>query len=185
MHTAFLVIDVQQGLCEGKHAAFEADDVIARINRVSARARAAGVPVIFIQHATPTGRLVNGSAGWQLAQGLVKTPDDLRVRKTTPDAFNGTELAAILAARGIADLVIGGMHTEFCVDTTVRRALSLGFPVVLVADGHTSAGNRHLTAPQIIAHHNETLSNITSFGPRVRPVRAADIVFGNSDGEKA
>lgn len=50
MKTALLIIDVQQGLCEGEHSAFESADVISRINRVSAKARAAGIPVIFIQH---------------------------------------------------------------------------------------------------------------------------------------
>jgi nicotinamidase-related amidase len=67
------------------------------------------------------------------------------------------------------------MHTEFCVDTTARRALALGYPVTLVADGHTSAGNAVLSAPQVIAHHNATLTNISSFGPRVSAVTSSEI----------
>jgi nicotinamidase-related amidase len=70
------------------------------------------------------------------------------------------------------------MHSEFCIDTTVRRALALGFPVTLVADGHTSAGNAVLGAPQVIAHHNATLAAIASFGPRATPVPAAEVAFG-------
>jgi nicotinamidase-related amidase len=50
MKSALLVIDVQRGLCEGEHSAFESSKVIDRINIVSAKARAAGVPVVFIQH---------------------------------------------------------------------------------------------------------------------------------------
>lgn len=76
------------------------------------------------------------------------------------------------------ELVICGMHTEFCVDTTTRRALALGYPVTLVADAHTSAGNAVLSAPQVIAHHNATLTHITSFGPRVRAVNSADVEPG-------
>ena len=78
---------------------------------------------------------------------------------------------------GIEKLIICGMHSEFCVDTTTRRALALGFPVTLVSDGHTSAGNAAITAQQVIAHHNATLSNISSFGPRVQPVPADRIEF--------
>ncbi len=70
------------------------------------------------------------------------------------------------------------MQTGFCVDTTTRRALALGFPVVLVEDAHTTEGNRHLTAAQVIRHHNTTLANITSFGPRVRTIPTAALGFG-------
>lgn len=70
MKTALLIIDVQQGLCEGVHQAFESAEVIKRINRVSARARAAGIPVIFIQHESQPGYLEFGTREWQLAEGL-------------------------------------------------------------------------------------------------------------------
>jgi nicotinamidase-related amidase len=179
MTTALLIIDVQQGLCEndseGNSAAFESPQVIARINTVSAKARAAGAPVIFIQHESATGYLEFGTAAWQLADGLHAEPADVRIRKTTPDSFLRTDLQTLLQQRAITNLIICGMHTEFCIDTTTRRALALGYPVVLVADGHTSAGNAHLSAPQVIAHHNATLTNISSFGPRVRAVLAGDL----------
>ncbi len=84
---------------------------------------------------------------------------------------------ALRQERDVQQLVICGMPSEFCVDTTARRATALGFPVVLVEDGHTSAGNTHLTPQQVIAHHNVTLSHISSFGPRVRTVKAQDVRF--------
>ena len=179
MNTAVLVIDVQQGLCEGDGAAFQAAQTIDRINQVTATARAAGRPVIFIQHESGGGYLEHGSADWQLANGLDALPTDLRVRKTAADAFHRTTLQDVLQAHGIDELVICGMHTEFCVDTTTRRALALGYPVTLVQDAHTSAGNAALSAPQVIAHHNITLSNIGSFGPRVRLVAAAELRLGS------
>lgn len=62
--------------------------------------------------------------------------------------------------------------------TCVRRALALGYPVILVADAHTSAGNAHLSPAQVIQHHNDTLTSITSFGPRVRAIPAAALRIG-------
>lgn len=177
MKTAVLVIDVQQALCEGPGAVHDGPGTIARINTVTQRARAAGVPVVFIQHESPTGELVFQSAGWQLTRGLKAEPADARVRKTTPDSFLRTDLPAMLAAQGIEQLVVCGMHTEFCVDTTTRRALALGYPVTLVADAHTSAGNQAIAATDVIAHHNATLTNISSFGPRVVAVTSADLQF--------
>ena len=175
--TAVLVIDVQQGLCVGEGAAHDCAGTIARINQVTEKARAADVPVIFIQHESSSAYLKYGTDDWQLADGLVVKETDLKVRKTTPDSFLRTDLATVLKEREIEQLVICGMHTEFCVDTTTRRSLALGYPVLLVADAHTSAGNEAITAQQVIAHHNATLSNISSFGPRVVTVLAQDIQF--------
>lgn len=175
MNTALLVIDVQQGLCEGEHDAFESQQVIGRINQVSAKVREAGGLVVFVQHESSSGDLGFATDAWQLARGLHVETADLRLRKTTPDAFHRTALEQVLGQHAITDLVICGMHTEFCVDTTTRRALALGFPVTLVGDAHTTEGNRHLSAVQVIRHHNETLANIESFGPRVRVVSTEDL----------
>lgn len=177
MKTALLVIDVQQGLCEGEGAAYECAELIVRINTVTAKARAAGVPVIFIQHESALGYLAYASREWQFAEGLQVRPEDLRIRKTTPDAFLKTSLQEALVERGVVQLAVCGMHSEFCVDTTTRKALALGYPVILLADGHTSAGNEALTAPQVIAHHNATLTNISSFGPKAQAIRCSEIQF--------
>lgn len=177
MPTAVLVIDVQQELCEGPDAPWEVDRVIANINTVTARARVAGAPVVFIQHEGKDGYLTHGSAGWQLERRLVVEPGDLKLRKTATDSFHRTALDAMLRERGVTDLVICGIHTEFCVDTTTRRALGLGYPVVLVADAHSSVGHMDLSPELVVKHHNHTLANITSFGPRVRPVPTVDVRF--------
>ena len=177
MNQVLVVIDVQQGLCEGEGQAWQFERVIDRINQVSSKARQAGVPVIFVQHEGRAGYLSHGSREWQLAKGLVNEAKDMRIRKTTPDAFLRTDLQQRLDALGIQELVICGMHSEFCVDTTTRRALALGYPVILLEDAHTSAGNKALSAEQVIAHHNATLTNISSFGPRVRTANSVDIRF--------
>lgn len=173
MSTALLIIDVQQALCYGEYAAFEAARVIERINLVSRKARAAGAPVVVIQHESRGGPLDHGTDGWRLADGLDVQSTDILVRKTATDSFHNTELQSVLRARGVTRLVICGLQSEFCVDTTTRRALALGYPVALVSDAHSTLDNSVLSAAQISAHHNETLANITSFGPRVTPVSAA------------
>lgn len=180
MNTAVLVIDVQQGLCEGEGQAHDCEGLIARINDVTRQARRAQAPVIFIQHESGAGYLEHGTPAWQLANGLEVQPSDLRVRKTTPDSFLRTDLEALLKTHQIQQLIVCGMHTEFCVDTTTRRALALGFPVTLVADAHSSAGNAALTPQQVIAHHNATLTNISSFGPVVTAVPVAKLSFGHT-----
>ena len=177
MPTALIIIDVQQALCSGEHTTFDAAGTIARINQVSAQARAAGALVVLCKNETATGAFAHGSPGWALAQGLTVQPTDVRVRKTTPDSFQGTELPALLQRHDVDRLVVCGMQSDFCVDTTTRRALALGYPVVLVSDGHTTVDNAVLSAAQISAHHNATLANISSFGPRVTLAPAAEVNF--------
>jgi nicotinamidase-related amidase len=174
MTSALLIIDVQHALCAGKWSCFDIERVVDRINVAAEKARSAGAPVIFIQH-EDDGPLTNGGVGWQLDARLVVRPDDLRLRKTASDAFQKTDLHSLLQARGVDRLIICGLQSDFCVDSTTRRALSLGYPVALLSDGHSTMDNGVLKAAQISAHHTETLSNLTSYGPRVTPVTAADL----------
>jgi nicotinamidase-related amidase len=178
MKKAVLVIDVQVALCSGKYATFDAPGVIQRINAVTEKARAAGVPVVVIQHESQEGVLDHGSPGWQLAAGLNVLPSDAYLRKRATDSFHQTELQTLLQTWGVQGLVICGMQSEFCVDTTTRRAMALGYPVQLVSDGHTTLHNGVLTAAQISQHHNVTLAQIESFGPRTRLVTASELRFG-------
>jgi nicotinamidase-related amidase len=178
MARALLIIDVQRCLCEGRYAVFEVERVIDRINLASRQARATGAPVVLIQHETSGGGLMDpGSPGWELAPGLETAPGDHRVGKQATDSFHRTELQALLQRLGVDELVICGLQSDFCVDTTTRRALALGYPVLLVADGHSTLDNGVLSAAQISAHHTVTLANIESFGPRVVPLPARDLSF--------
>jgi nicotinamidase-related amidase len=177
MKTALLVIDVQHGLCTGEYAVFEADPMIRRINVLSEKARAARVPVIFIQHEEAGDVLEHGSPGWQLAGGLVALEGDIYIRKTAPDAFHQTTLDAALRQLGVDSLVICGLQSEYCVDSTTRRALALGYQVVLVADGHSTMDTEILSAAQISRHHTHTLAHISSYGPRIRAIPAIEVTF--------
>ncbi len=152
MKPALLIIDVQTALCCGQWAAFDIDRVVDRINAVAAKARAAGVPVILVQH-EDDGPLRFGSNGCQLYEQLAAQPGDLRIRKTAADSFHRTELRATLQSLGVDRLIVCGLQSEFCVHATVCGALALGYPVTLIADAHTTLDNGVLSAAQISAHH--------------------------------
>ena len=91
MTSALLIIDVQTILCEGRWAVHEADAVVQRINAVSARARAAGLPVVVVQHEEAEAPMLYDAPGWQLAPALQVSATDLRLRKTGSDAFRSEE----------------------------------------------------------------------------------------------
>jgi nicotinamidase-related amidase len=163
-HTAVLVIDVQVGLFDGQPAAFEGEAVIARINEAMAKAHEAGAPVFFIQHDGEPGGdwLAPFTEGWKLHPHLVVRPGELVIRKTTCDAFYGTSLESELRARGITTLVLMGFATDFCVDSTLRNAVSKDFGIIVVADAHTTVDNPVLKADLVRQHHNWAWANCIS-----------------------
>jgi nicotinamidase-related amidase len=172
--TAVLVIDVQETLAFGDEAAFEGDRVVRNANALIAAARVTGAPVVFTLHEEAEGGLVRGSPGWQLATGLTAEQYDLRVRKTTVDPYFRTGLERLLRDRGTTRVVVCGLQSDFCVDSTVRRSLALGFDVTLASDAHSNV-NGVLPAAQATAHHNRILSFMTAFGPRIDVIPTARV----------
>jgi len=179
MNTALLIIDVQRALFDVEPPPFEADLVVQRINALAQRARTQGIPVVFVQHEKEGGPLSFQSEGWQLHKNLVTTTGDLFLRKTTPDAFLRTPLEQILNEFGVKHVVVCGYASEFCVDTTVRRAAALGYGVTLAADAHTTCDKPHANGAAIRAHENGTLPNITSFGPVIRAIPSEKTTFAS------
>lgn len=180
MKTALLIIDMQEALCRGEEAGWEADRVLAACNQLAQAARAQGAPVVLVQHEETGEPLAFESPGWQLAEGLSVSEQDRRIRKSTPDAFHYSGLGELLKAEGIRRVVICGQQTDCCIDSSVRRALALGFDVVLAGDAHTTMDGV-ITAKQAIAHHNRVLGFMHSFGPSisVRPASDAASAFAS------
>ncbi|MFJ5258391.1 cysteine hydrolase family protein [Pseudomonas sp. NPDC088414] len=177
MSSALLIIDVQQTLCSGEYQCFDIRRVIDTINQLSTRARAAGVPVVLIQHEEKDSPLAHGAEGWQLVEGLLTETQDLRVRKTTRDSFYQTDLGKLLPGEDFERLIICGLQTDYCVNATVRRAHELGYDVVLVADAHSTVDNGNMSAEDIIAEHNKDLAHLTGATGRIDVRPAVGIIF--------
>jgi nicotinamidase-related amidase len=185
MTTALIIIDVQNAILTGlgtpeRQPVIDAalDGVVARLAEVKARARTAGAPVILVQHDGPDGhRLRVGSDGWRLRAEIAPGASDIVVHKTACDSFYATDLEARLKALGATHLVVGGCMSQYCVDTTVRRAVSLGYDVTLLSDGHMTADMGSLTFDQITAHHNAVLDGFDAGAHLVRLQASNGIAF--------
>jgi len=170
--TALLVIDVQAGMFDPSDPVHEGEALLGVISGLIEKARAAGAPVIYIQHDAGPGKpLAHGAPGWEIHPAIAPGPDDVVVGKRTPDSFHETSLQQELQADGVSKLILCGIQTDYCVDTTCRRAFSQGYDVTLVSDGHSTWGSKHLTADQIRAHHNRVLRAFAD----VRP--ASEVAF--------
>lgn len=185
MTTALLIIDVQNAILSGfggphRQATIDTalDALCTRLGALKQSAVAAGIPVILVQHdGSEKHRLAQGSKGWELRPEIAAGAEDVVVHKHACDSFFETDLEERLKERGITRLVVGGCMTQFCVDTTVRRAVSMGYDVTLLADGHMTADMGDLSFEAIIAHHNMALDDFDAGAHLVTVRPAADIRF--------
>jgi len=160
--TALLVIDVQHGLFRKSTPIFRAEPLLDTITTLVERAHAAGVLVVYIQHASDKV-LPFGSADWQLHPRLRPGEGDLVVHKQHGNAFEDTSLHGELAARGVGSVIVTGLVTHGCVRATCEGALALGYAVVLAADGHSSYSK---DAARLVEEWNRKLG---AAGARVLP----------------
>jgi nicotinamidase-related amidase len=181
---AIVIIDVQNAILTIPDMARPAethgtlDAVVARIATLIRCARNGGIPVLFVQHDGPTNhRLERGSPGWQLRPEITPALGEPVVHKSACDSFFETSLAAELESRKIGKLIVAGCMTQYCVDTSVRRAVSLGYDVTLMADGHMTADSGGLRFDQIIAHHNALLDGFYAGNHSVQVAPLDRILF--------
>ena len=138
---ALIVIDVQQGFDDPAWGERDNPDAEANIGRLVAAWTDAGRPIVLVRHdsVSPGSPLGVGSPGNALKDVVADAPHDLFVTKQVNSAFYGEpDLHAWLQARGIRQLVITGIQTNMCVETTARMGGNLGYEVTLPIDAtHT------------------------------------------------
>ncbi len=170
--TALLVIDVQLGMFREERPVAGGPELLATLRDLIARAREAGVSVIYVQHSSQKGALAEGAPGWPVHPEIAPQAGDLVIHKKTPCSFKGTNLHEELRRRRITDLVITGIQSEMCVDTTCRSAFNLDYKCVLVEDGHTTFDTPDLPAEAISRHENRTLGRVFA-----KVMKASEVVF--------
>ena len=210
---ALIVVDMQNGFChpEGSFSRIGlglegADAAVGNAAVVVEQARQAGIPVIFTRHLYRLGRadqgpalirdspalaangLVAGSWDAEVVEELECRPDDLKVDKVRFDAFQWTSLEHLLRGMSVTRLMICGVVTNLCVETTVRSAFMRDLPVTLIEDC-CAAKTRRLHELSIEVLSSYDLADIVSVGGGfdagkpagtrgrlLSPVRASDLV---------
>ncbi len=158
--TALVVVDMQNGFCrsEGSIAQLDLDyarlaEAIPGCVRLVSAARAAGVPVVFtrfvyradfrdggvlVEHFLPAladvNALVEGTWDMELVDELQPVDGDFVIDKNRCSSFYGTRLEPTLTSMGIQRLVVAGVTTNMCVETTVRDASQRDYEVFVVGD---------------------------------------------------
>ncbi|HEY3980989.1 MAG TPA: isochorismatase family protein [Streptosporangiaceae bacterium] len=150
MTSALIVIDVQESFLQlPLWAASSNPGIAGRVGRLVRAARGRGDLVIWVLHAEPgSGGAFDPARGHvALMDGLAAEPGEPVLTKSAHNAFTTTSLQQILTARGIRDLVICGIRTEQCCETTARLAADLGFSVTFVTDATATTPIPHRDFP--------------------------------------
>ncbi|MCD6065263.1 MAG: cysteine hydrolase [Bacteroidetes bacterium] len=174
---ALLIIDMQKGSFRPYSIRYDTMGVIERINSLSAHFRAHRDLVIFIQHdGTKENCFLPGTGDWELLPELTKDPADIVVPKTANDSFYKTELRDLLTTNSITELFVTGCATDFCVDATIKSAISKEYEVTVAEDAHTAADRPQLTAKTVIDYHNWLWADMTPVRSKIRVLKTKDLV---------
>ena len=169
--TALLVVDAQNDIMAGTALR---EKTIANIADCVGRARAAGIPVVWVQH-TDEG-MPEASGGWQIVEGLSPAPGEPIVHKAYGDSFAETELQNLFERAGVTHFFLCGAMTDACIRSTLFGGLYRGYGVTLVADAHTTADRdgAPFTALQAIGLVNMMAEYSTLPGMRSQTTTAAE-----------
>ena len=165
--TALINVDMQNCFVEGSPiSAPDGLAVLDRINRLAAVCRSAGIPVIHTSHVlrpdgsnmgvlgeilppVKGGILNKGAESAALHKGLVIDDRDILLDKPRFGAFHGTDLELILRSRDIDTVIISGIATGVCCETTAREATVRDFHVFFLSDGTATAGMGNVSAAEL------------------------------------
>ena len=151
MKTAFIIIDVQNILVE---TGFETEKLLEKITYLQDQARSKNIEIIYVQHIeTPEAQT---SEDWQLSALLNRKLDEKVFQKRYNSMFKETGLKEYLDQQGIEQLVLCGMQTEYCVDTSVKVGFEYGYKLVIPEGAVTTFDGDDIPAETL----NEFYENI-------------------------
>ena len=177
-----LVVDVQVGVMS---ETWEAARIIKNVSRSVERARAEGVPVIWVQHSDQ--ELLSGSPEWQLVPELAPKQGELRLQKQFNSSFEETQLEQELDRLGATHIVLAGAATNWCIRATAYGALERGYDLTLIEDAHTTgtmeleAGVR-IEAANIIDELNAVMRWVSYPGRTNGTAPAEEVDFSHPGG---
>ncbi|HEX3789233.1 MAG TPA: isochorismatase family protein [Pseudonocardiaceae bacterium] len=137
MTKALIVIDVQESFRQDPSWAESSNpDIVGQVNLLVDQARAENDLVVWVLHSAPgTGTAFDPATGHvRLMDGLQPRDGEPILTKTAHNAFTTTNLQQTLTIRGIRELLVSGIRTEQCCETTTRVGADLGFELTFVTD---------------------------------------------------
>jgi nicotinamidase-related amidase len=178
-----LVVDVQAGVMG---EAWEAPRIIKNVSRAVDRARAQGVPVVWVQHSD--GDLRYGSPEWQWVPELALSSGELLIHKQFNSSFEQTELDEALAKLGATHITLAGAATNWCIRATAYGGLDRGYDLTLIKDAHTTGtmqldNGSKIEAASVIQEFNIAMTWVRYPGRKNGTATAEEVDFAAPGGK--
>lgn len=141
MNTALVIIDIQNDYFpHGKCELFQAERALTVTQKLLKHFRTEKLPIFYVQHISPENAtfFLPNTKGVQIHKDIEPSSSENVIVKHMPNSFHETNLHEMLSSLSIKNLVMCGMMTHMCVDTSVRAAKDLGYYVTLIADACTT-----------------------------------------------
>lgn len=155
---ALLVVDVQEALVSGNP--FNEKVIINNIRKLIDTARRNDVEVIYVQHDGGIGdELEKNTKGWEIHSYIQPSNNEKIFDKTYNSAFKETGLREYLNTKGIQTLILVGMQTEYCIDTTCKAAFEYGYSLIIPEDTTTTYDNEFLSSELTTKYYEQKIWN--------------------------
>jgi nicotinamidase-related amidase len=175
-NTALLVIDVQESFRHRDY--FDAKEVPSFVKAqqdLIDHARAAGIAIVQIFHCDGDPLFIKGSPYIRTLDGITIEPD-LVIEKSRHSAFIGTPLDIWLRERSINKLIVSGIRTEQCCETTTRNAADLGYSVDFVTEATLTFAMTHTNGTVFSAEDIRKRTELVLSGRFARICTVDDII---------
>jgi len=179
-----LDVDVQAGVMS--HS-WDASRIVGNVSRAVDRARAQGIPVIWVQHADEELRY--GTPEWKWVPELVPAQGETLIHKHFNSSFEDTSLEAELANRGATHIALAGAATNWCIRATAYGALDRGYDLTLIKDAHTTGtieldNGTKIEAPRVVDELNIAMKWLSYPGRTNGTATAEEIDFATPGGTR-
>ena len=152
--TALIVIDAQELITNDNLYAFER--FTANVRTLIDEARKNGVEVIYIRHDDGVGQpLSKGNIGFEVYSGFAIEAGELIFDKYVNSPFRDSGLLEYLQNKGTKRLIVTGLQTDYCIDTTVKCGFEHGFEMIVPEYCNSTFDNEFMTGAQTYRYYNE------------------------------
>ncbi|MDD7793080.1 cysteine hydrolase family protein [Clostridium sp. 'White wine YQ'] len=154
---ALLVIDVQNAIVFDKP--YDIEEVIGNIKKLIEASRENNVEVIYIQHTEEEGEFAANSDGWKIYSEVAPAIGEKVIRKNYNSAFRKTSLKEYLDSKEIEELIMVGLQTEYCFDTSVKVAFEFGYKLIIPEKTNSTFDNGNISAKDLYEYYNYRIFN--------------------------
>jgi nicotinamidase-related amidase len=177
-----LVVDVQVGVMS---ESWDAPRIVKNVSRVVERARAHGVPVLWVQHSDD--ELAYGSPQWQWVPELAPAQGEPMLHKLFNSSFEQTALEDELARLGATHIALAGASSNWCIRATAYAALDRGYDLTLIKDAHTTStmaldNGTRIEAANVIQELNIAMTWLSYPGRKNGTATAEEVDFAAPGG---